>query len=265
VIPLFRTSLEVRGVPLDIYPSSVELGAAAAHRAAMLMRDAIAHHGSARIIVGTGNSQKEVIRSLTRSPDLDWSSVEVFHMDEYVGMADMHPASFRRWLKDHMVDTVHPGRVHYLQGDSQDLAEETRRYAELLAKGPIDLCLIGFGENGHIAFNDPGFADFEDPQVVKVVTLDPRCRRQQVGEGHFPDIDSVPDEAITLTCPTLMKAEHVISCVPNERKARAVRDALMGPLTTACPASLVLRHPSAHIYVDTASASMLRIEEGRLV
>ena len=245
------------GATIRVYPRGPALGQAAGSAGAAIIRDAIAGHGSARIIVGTGPSQDGTIAALVRTPDIDWKRVEVFHMDEYAGMAESHPASFRRWLREHLVDLVRPGQVHYLRGDAEDAGEECRRYGSLLRAAPIDVSFLGFGENGHLAFNDPGAADFADPAAVKPVMLDERCRRQQVGEGHFPDLASVPPAAITVTCPVLVSAAHLICSVPDLRKAAAVRDAIKGPLSTACPASLVMTHPRCAIFLDTESASLI--------
>jgi glucosamine-6-phosphate deaminase len=239
-----------------IYQTKRDASEAAALDAASILRADLAKRGSARIIVGTGNSQDDMIAALVVAPDIDWNRVEVFHMDEYVGISEEHPASFHRWLKTHLVELVRPGKVNYMYGDSPELPWECERYTALLHSAPIDLCFIGFGENGHIAFNDPGVADFHDPQAVKRVTMDERCRRQQVGEGHFPTLDAMPREALTLTCPELMRAEHLICTVPDLRKAEAVKNALTGPIADACPSSLVRTHPAAAIYLDVDSASL---------
>lgn len=233
------------------------MGEAAAAHAAAILREALAVRGKARIIVGTGPSQDEMIRALTAAPGVDWSRVTVFHMDEYVGIAREHPASFRLWLKRHVEERVQPGEVHYMAGDAPDLDAEIRRYAVLLQAAPIDITFLGFGENGHIAFNDPHVADFRDPLTIKRVEIDLRCRRQQVGEGHFRDVDAVPREAVTITCPALLAARHLVCTVPDQRKAEAARDAIEGPLTTACPASAVRTHPCAVIFLDFGSASLL--------
>jgi len=253
--PPART-FHVKQTPVYVFEDKRAMGAAAATAAGEIIRHAIDQRDQARVIVGTGNSQDEVIEELTRQ-DIDWSRVEVFHMDEYVGMADTHPASFRRWLRDHLVNIVHPAATHYMEGDAEDLDAECRRYGELLASAPVDICFAGFGENGHIAFNDPHVADFNDPLAVKRVAMDERCRLQQVGEGHFPTLETSPSEAITLTCPTLLNVEHFICCVPDQRKAEAVHNALGGPLTTDCPASAAVTHPRASIYLDSNSASLL--------
>ncbi len=242
---------------VGIYPTPRETGEAAAQEAAEILRGALAQHGSARIIVGTGNSQLDMVNALVVAPGLNWRRIEVFHMDEYVGMSEEHPASFRRWLRTHLVDIVHPGEAHYLNGAAADIARECERYAALLHESPIDICFLGFGENGHIAFNDPGVADFHDPLAVKRVTMDERCRRQQVGEGHFPSIDAMPSEALTLTCPELLRARYLICTVPDLRKAEAVRNALAGPIAESCPCSIVRTHPSATIFLDVDSTSLL--------
>ena len=240
-----------------IYPLQEELGHAAASQAARIMRDAIEDHGNARIVVATGNSQLHLIRALVEIPGLDWSRVELFHMDEYVGMPATHPASFRLWIKTLIEDKVHPGVVNYMQGDASDPDAEMERYSRLLRAEPIDLAFVGFGENGHIAFNDPHVADFDDPAEVKRVSPDEVSRRQQVGEGRFDTPDSMPREAVTMTCPALFRAGAWVCSVPELRKAQAVRCALEGPIGTVCPASIVRTHPNATVYLDTESASLL--------
>jgi len=242
---------------VGIYSSTSQMGKAAASDAARLMREAISLQGHVRIIVATGNSQLDLIKALTTGETVDWQSVEVFHMDEYVGMPSSHPASFARWIKNHVSDVVHPGKVHYLSGDSTDIEESSKRYGESLSSAPVDVCFLGIGENGHIAFNDPANANFNDPLKIKRVILDQKCRAQQVGEGHFPNLEAVPREALTLTCPALMSARDLICCVPERRKAEAVRNALEGPLSERCPGSLVVTHPHARIYLDAESASQL--------
>ncbi|MGI8958261.1 MAG: glucosamine-6-phosphate deaminase [Bryobacteraceae bacterium] len=241
---------------VEIYASPSGLGRTAAEMAARVIRTAIAERGRARVIVATGNSQIPLIEELVQQ-DLDWKRVELFHMDEYAGMAADHPASFRRWIKTRVEEKVRPGKANYLAGDAPDLEAEMDRYSRLLNEGPIDLAFVGFGENGHIAFNDPHVADFKDPAVVKRITLDEACRRQQAGEGHFKDVASVPRDAVTVTCTGLFRADTWVCCVPEARKAEAVRNALEGPISEACPASIVRRHPHAHVYLDQESSSLL--------
>jgi glucosamine-6-phosphate deaminase len=247
-----------------VYSSAAAAGKAAAEDAANLIREAIAGRGHARIIGATGNSQIPVADALAEQ-QLDWNSVELFHMDEYAGMRADHPASFRLWMRTRLADKVHPGKTHYLEADATDLDSEIHRYSALLSEAPIDIAFVGFGENGHIAFNDPAVADFNDPAMVKVITLDDACRRQQAGEGHFADAASVPSEAVTITCPGLFRAAAWICCVPEGRKAEAVQNALEGPVSEACPASLVRRHPNAIVYLDIDSASRLSAIEAHAV
>ncbi len=240
-----------------VYPSKLETSRAAALEGAGILRSTLAERDSARIIVATGNSQQDMIEALAGIPEIAWNRVDVFHMDEYVGLRETHPGSFRLWVETRLVSIVRPHRVYYLNGYASDLTEECRRYGELLQAEPVDICFLGIGENGHIAFNDPHAADFRDPLAVKRVDLDERCRRQQVGEGHFPDLNAVPREALTLSCPTLMRSRHLMCCVPEARKAEAVRNALEGPISTSCPGSIVRTHARAAIFLDVESASLL--------
>jgi glucosamine-6-phosphate deaminase len=239
-----------------VYPSSAAAGAAAAEKAAQLITAAIADHGRARVIGATGNSQIPLVEAFV-TQKIDWTSVELFHMDEYAGMKPDHPSSFHYWIQTRIEEKVHPWKTHYLRGDAPDLDAEMRRYAQLLNAAPIDVAFVGFGENGHIAFNDPPVADFQDPETVKKITLDDACRRQQAGEGHFKDVDSVPLHALTITCTGLFRAKHWVCNVPDLRKAGAVKNALEGPISERCPASLVRRHPNSYVFLDSESASLL--------
>jgi glucosamine-6-phosphate deaminase len=241
---------------VHVFDTARALGQAAAQKATELINAAIEKRRRARIIVATGNSQLPLVDALVRA-DIDWNAVEIFHMDEYVEITDDHPASFRRWIKSRVVDNVHPAKASYLAGDAHDIDAEIERYSTLLNEAPIDVAFVGFGENGHIAFNDPPVADFRDPATVKRVKLDARCRAQQAGEGHFKNVESVPPEALTITCPGLFRAEAWVCCVPDQRKAEAVRCALEEPISEACPASIVRQHQNAHVYLDRASASLL--------
>jgi glucosamine-6-phosphate deaminase len=241
---------------VEVYGSAESAGKAAAAQAARLIQQAISTNGLARVIVATGNSQIPLVDALVKE-EIDWKAVVLFHMDEYAGMKADHPSSFRRWIRERLEETVHPGSAHYLEGDASDLGAEMSRYAALLNARPIDVAFVGFGENGHIAFNDPPVANFNDPATVKSITLDEACRRQQAGEGHFPDVASVPKHAATITCPGLFRARSWVCCVPEKRKATAVRNALEGPISEACPASLVRKHPAAYVFLDRESASEL--------
>lgn len=242
---------------MRVYPSAKELGAAAANQAAEVIREAVRKRAKARIVIATGNSQLELISALVKIPAIDWKAVEAFHMDEYIGLPSTHPSSFRYWIRTRVEEKVHPGSMHYMECDAADLHAEIERYSALLNAGPLDLAFVGFGENGHIAFNDPAVADFHDPATIKIISPDEACRRQQAGEGHFASPEAVPKQCLTMTCPALFRADAWICSVPDLRKAQAVRDALEGPITTACAASIVRTHPNATVYLDTQSASLL--------
>ena len=252
-------SFSVGKAQVTLFSSRAALGSAAAAQGVDLISAAIGRRGRARVIIATGNSQQDMVAALVQSPHIDWKRTAVFHMDEYLGMSADHPASFRHWLHEHVLNRVSPAEVHLLQGDAKDIDAEIRRYEGLLLEDTIDVCFLGIGENGHIAFNDPHVADFNDPRIAKIVSLDEICRKQQVGEGHFPTIDDVPRQAITLTCTGLMRSETLICCVPEARKAQAVRNSLRGEIATSCPGSLLRTHPHATIYLDQESAAQLSI------
>ncbi|MHB8219883.1 MAG: glucosamine-6-phosphate deaminase [Acidimicrobiales bacterium] len=252
-------SLETRTVgTLDvrIYPDADALARAAAEEAGAVLRSAVASRGVAHAMFATGNSQLGFIDRLVASPDIPWADVEVYHMDEYVGLGPDHPASFQRWITERIANRVHPRAAHMIDGMA-DPGAECERYAELLTTNPLDLCCLGIGENGHLAFNDPGVADFDDPVDMKVVELDEACRLQQVHEGHFPDAGAVPSEAMTVTIPALLRPPRVLAIVPERRKAEPVRAAVEGPISTACPATALRRAPGAVLLLDPTSASLL--------
>ena len=247
--------LEVR-----VHPDPASLGRDAADQAAAVLRAAVDERGSARAMFATGNSQFAFIDALVHAtPEVPWGTIDIFHMDEYVGAGPDHPAGFQRWIRERITEPAGPRTANYLDGLAglADPEAECRRYADLLAEAPIDLCCLGVGENGHLAFNDPGVADFDDPLDVKVVTLDEACRRQQVGEGHFPDVDAVPAQAMTVTIPALLRAQVVLAIVPEGRKAQAVHDALTDPVSTHCPASILRTRDNVVLYLDLDSAAEL--------
>jgi glucosamine-6-phosphate deaminase len=252
----------VRKLAVRAGSDTAEIAAAAARQAASVLATAVAARGAANAMFATGNSQLAFLAELGRQGDVPWERVTAFHMDEYVGLAPDHPASFRRYIRERIADAVHPASVHYVDGSASDPAAECHRYSGLLRAHPLDLCCMGIGENGHLAFNDPGVADFADPEDLKVVELDEACRRQQVGEGHFPSVDAVPRFAITVTIPALLRAGTVVVVCPEERKAPAVRAALEGPVSTACPASILTTREHATLYVDAGSASLLAADGG---
>lgn len=252
-------TFQVDRLVVEIYSSKAEVGRAGALRASAILRDAIAKEGRARLAMATGNSQEDLVSTLVEDRTIDWSRLELFHMDDYVGLPVTDRGCLRHWIITHLVDVVHPGKVNFIDGNAADLAAECRRYEGLLREAPITLCTLGIGENGHVAFNDPHVADFQDPVNMKPVELDELCRRQQAGEGHFPNFESVPREALTVTCPMLMSCQHLICSVPEQRKAEAVKNALEGPISTKCPGSIVRTHPQAHMYLDIGSASLLKV------
>ena len=239
------------------YSDRQTMGEAAAQLVSESIRAAVRERGEARVIFACAPSQDEFLAALVRS-DLDWSSVVVFHMDEYVGLAAEHPQSFRSYLRGHLLARIsRPKSVHLIAGDADDSARECERYAALLSAKPIDLACMGIGENGHLAFNDPPVADFADSQLVKRVELDRACREQQVHDGCFSTLSGVPTHALTLTIPALLGARAISCVVPGERKSQAVRDTLRGEITTACPASILRTHPRTTLHIDSAAASLL--------
>ena len=240
-----------------VYNDLLALARAAALDAGAALRAAIAERGDANVMLATGNSQLVFLAELVTYADVDWSRVTAFHMDEYVGLPPTHSASFQRYMRERVAANLAFTEFHYLRGDTGDAEAEARRYTDLLGTHPLDLCCCGIGENGHLAFNDPPVADFDDPLDVKVVALEEASRRQQVAEGHFASIADVPTHAITVTIPALLRARRVLAIVPEQRKAAPVQAALEGPISTACPASYLRTQPHATLYIDDESASLL--------
>ena len=240
---------------IRVFDTKSELGRAAATRAAAVIADALARGGSARVIAATGASQFEFLDALTAAASVDWSRVEMFHLDEYVGIRDTHPASFRRYLRERIVERVHPKAFHFLAGDAADVAAECRRVGALLERAPVDVAFVGIGENGHLAFNDPP-ADFTTEEPYLVVELDEACRKQQLGEGWFKTLDDVPRRAISMSVRQILKAREILCIVPDARKASAVRDCLDGPVSPLHPSSILQTHPRATLYLDRDSAAL---------
>ncbi len=232
-----------------------ELGKKAAKTGADLIRKAIAQNGKANIIVATGASQFEMLAELVKE-DIDWSLVTAFHLDEYIGVPDTHPASFRKYLKERFVDLINLKTFIYVNGDTGNADEECERLGEIIAQHPIDVAFVGIGENSHLAFNDPP-ADFATEQAYLVVNLDEACRRQQMGEGWFATIDDVPKQAISMGILQIMKSKAIVCSVPDERKAWAVKHTVNGPVSNLIPASIMQQHPATWLFLDTESASML--------
>ncbi|MFN7624609.1 MAG: glucosamine-6-phosphate deaminase [Acidobacteriota bacterium] len=239
-----------------IFADKNQLGAAAAAQAAAVIVTAIAERGQARIIAATGASQFEFLQALVGHPEIDWSKVEMFHLDEYIGLPITHPASFRKYLRERFIEPAGLTNYHLIDGQADPL-EVCRDLGKKISAAPIDVAFVGIGENGHLAFNDPP-ADFETEDPYLVVNLDEACRRQQLGEGWFPTFDDVPKQAISMSVKQIMKSRQIVCVVPDARKAQAVRDCLEGPIDPAYPASILRRHDHAVIYLDPASAGLLK-------
>lgn len=242
---------------VEVFDSKGEMGDAAARDAAEIIRAAIAERGEARVVAATGASQFEFLDALAREGDIDWGKVTFFHLDEYVGLPESHPASFRKYLKERLAERVRPGAFHFIDGEAPDPRVECRRLGALLSRGEVDVAFVGIGENGHLAFNDPP-ADFETEEPYLVVDLDDACRRQQVGEGWFRGIDEVPRQAISMSIRQILKARRCICVVPDRRKAEAVRDCLGLEVSPLRPASALQLHEGATVYLDRESASLLK-------
>jgi glucosamine-6-phosphate deaminase len=255
--PLYTTQFDQ--LQVSVYASNEDLGAAAADEAAEVIRAAPEARGIPPPIVATGNSQLTFLAALRTLPGVPWEAVNVFHMDEYVNLPPGHPASFPAFLHRHLLNYVGVKAFFPVPGEAADTEAACRQYERLLRDHPADLCALGIGENGHLAFNDPPYADFDDPRWVKVVELDERSRRQQVGEGHFRGLDEVPTHAITVTIPGLLAAKRVLAIVPEARKAEAVAKSLLGPITEDCPGSILRRTPHAHLFLDGESAAGLNL------
>ncbi len=232
-----------------------ELGRRAAEEGAQLIRQAIAERGQAFIVVATGASQFEMLAELVAANEVDWARVTGFHLDEYIGMPMSHPASFRGYLEERFVSKVPLREFHYIDGEG-DCQAQCARLGQLIRANPIDVAFIGIGENGHLAFNDPP-ADFETEQPYLIVSLDEACRRQQLGEGWFKNLGEVPTEAISMSIRQIMSSGAIICTVPDQRKAKAVKNALTGPVTPQVPASILQQHEKTTIYLNRESASLL--------
>ena len=256
-MPLFQIQ-QYEQLPVESHPSNEALGEAAAVCLIQEINNRLKQKETVNLIFATGNSMYTLYAGLRKhAQEVPWSRVRIFHMDEYVGISETHSASFRRYLHEKIIDLPKPLSFSEVIGDAPDSWEECKRYAHLLSLYPADICCLGIGENAHLAFNDPPYADFNDPETVKIVKLADKSRYQQVGEGHFASFDDVPAEAITLTIPVLLAPSCVLAIVPEARKAQAVKDALTGPITEDCPASILRQTPQARLFLDTDSASLL--------
>ncbi|HAF71357.1 MAG: hypothetical protein XD60_1447 [Acetothermia bacterium 64_32] len=250
--------LKVDDLVVEVYESREELGKAAAAFTASLIQKLLAEKQDINMVFAAAPSQNEFLDALAGMPNIEWSRIRAFHLDEYLGLPREAPQRFARYLHDHIFGRVPFMEVHYLDpGESKAPEETCARYRRLLDQHPLDIACIGIGENGHIAFNDPPVADFQDPCKVKVVRLEETCRRQQVHDGCFASLDEVPTHAVTLTIPAVMTSEYIVCVVPGRRKAKAVYQALRGDITNTCPASILRAHPRARMFLDRESASLL--------
>ena len=244
-------------LPVELYASNEELGQAAAKKAQQILSEAIDKKGFANLILATGNSQLTFLKALRNLGDVDWQKVRIFHMDEYIGINPSHPASFPLFLENHFLQFTKPGHFHPIPSETSDVDSACKAYEALIRHHPADLVAMGWGENGHIAFNDPPDAHFDDPHWVKVVELAEESRLQQVGEGHFTSLDEVPKQAITLTIPALIAPVHILCIVPEARKASAVKACLSEPVDESRPGSILRTISHATLLLDQDSASLL--------
>jgi glucosamine-6-phosphate deaminase len=245
-------------VKLIVCPDKYSLARSAAEQAASIIRQAISERGCARIVAATGASQFEFLGELTRLSDIEWKAVELFHLDEYLHMPPSHPASFRKYLRERLINKVGMTRINLLDGE-RDPGEVIAEMTAEIRKAPIDVAFVGIGENGHLAFNDPP-ADFETDEAYIVVELDEPCRRQQLGEGWFKSLEEVPRRALSMTVRQVLKSKQIIAVVPDARKARAVAQCFEGEISPMAPSSILRTHANTFVYLDTDSAALLRPE-----
>jgi len=241
---------------VKVYENKNSMGKAAAEEAAKILVDAIKEKGEATFIAATGASQFEFLENLTSISSIDWSKTSMFHLDEYVGLPETHPASFRRYLKERLINKVHPGNVHLIKGDAENPESECERLGKIIKQKEIDVAFVGIGENGHLAFNDPP-ADFDTEKPYLVVNLDDACRKQQLGERWFKRFDEVPKKAISMSIHQIMKSKNIICTVPDKRKAKAVKNCLEGEISPLYPASILRKNPQVYLYLDKYSASLI--------
>jgi len=248
--------LQMRGAAvLKIFNDKKSLAKAAADHAASAIREAISLNGCARIVVASAASQIEFLDALTREPGIDWTKVEAFHLDEYIGLPSTHPGSFRKMVREQLIEKTGITKYHLIDGEGNP-AEIVASVSREIASAPIDIAFVGIGENGHLAFNDPP-ADFETEEPYLIVNLDEACRQQQVGEAWFTDISEVPKQAISMSVRQILKAKEIIAVVPDARKARAVKTCFEGEITPMAPASILRTHADATMYLDRNSAALL--------
>lgn len=241
---------------VKIWGTKQELGEAAAEQAARILKSAIEAKGEAVFVAATGKSQFEFLEFLTNIRSINWSRTTMFHLDEYLGIPEAHPASFRKYLKERLIDRVHPGTVYLINGSAKEPELECKRLNRIISEKEIDVAFVGIGENGHLAFNDPP-ADFDTIKPYLIVNLNEACRRQQVGEGWFKNLAEVPQKAISMSIQQIMKSESIICVVPDGRKAQAVKDCLEGEISPNCPASILRKHKNTFLFLEKNSAKLL--------
>ena len=241
---------------IKVFDTKSELGQAAARDAANIINEAIDERDAAYVIAATGASQFEFLDALAQEA-IDWTKVVFFHLDEYVGLPESHPASFRRYLKERVVSRIHPRTFHFLDGEADDVREECRRVGDLIGRQTIDVAFVGIGENGHLAFNDPP-ADFDTEAPYIVVNLDDACRQQQVGEGWFKSLAEVPAQAISMSIKQILKSRNILCIVPDQRKAEAVRASVELEVSPMHPGSILQQHERVALYLDSHSSSLLK-------
>lgn len=241
---------------VKVFETKQEMGKAAAEKAARILINTIKEKGEAVFVAATGASQFEFLENLISIPSIDWSKTTMFHLDEYIGIPQTHPASFRNYLKERLIDKVHPGAVYLIKGDAEDPESECERLGKIVSEKEIDVAFVGIGENGHLAFNDPP-ADFNTERPYIVVALDEACRKQQLGEGWFKSLNEVPRRAISMSIKQIMKSKNIICTVPDSRKAQAVKDCLEDNISPYHPASILRKHKNAFLFLDKNSAKLL--------
>lgn len=252
------SSFYVDDLLVQIYNSETEMAQDVAKIVEDYLNSLSQKQDTITLLLATGNSQLKFLDALIDLGGIDWSKITLFHLDEYLGINADHQASFRYYLQERLEKRVFPKQFHYIKGDALEPIQECDRYTKLLKAQSIDLCLLGVGENGHLAFNDPAVANFEDPASVKLVKLDQVNRQQQVKTGYFPNLESVPQYAFTVTIPMICTAKKIICLAPSTRKAKIVKEILHGSINQNCPASILRTQPQANLYLDVNSASLLR-------
>jgi len=251
-------NLKVDKLEVEIYPDRLSMGSAAADMVCGQIIQLLKKQEFVNMIFAAAPSQNEFLKSLIGRTDVDWECINAFHMDEYIGLPENDPALFSSFLKRHLFERLPFHTVNYINGNAPDAQAECERYTDMLVKHPPDIVCMGIGENGHIAFNDPPVADFNDPMMVKVVELDAECRQQQVNDGCFPGLNEVPTHAITLTIPALTACKYIFCIVPGKNKAKAVYNTLNNGINEQCPASVLRRRPRAILFLDNESSSLLK-------